>query len=70
VIKSLVSVGVAPVPAGVPARLATAIVHVTKSVFTSGMNAAFAVAAAVALGGVLIALLTRPAAAEHGHGHG
>jgi hypothetical protein len=44
--------------------------HVTTSVFTSGMNAAFAVAAAVALGGVLVALLTTPAAAEHGHARG
>jgi hypothetical protein len=34
------------------------------------MNAAFAVAAAVAVAGVLVALLTRPAAAEHGRAHG
>jgi len=62
-------VGVAPVSPGIPAQLAAAMVRVTHDVFTSGMNAAFAVAAAVAVTGVLVALLTRPAEAEHGHGH-
>jgi EmrB/QacA subfamily drug resistance transporter len=60
-VKSLVSVGAAPVQPGMPAQVAGAITRVSHDVFTSGMNAAFLTAAIVALAGAFIALLTRPA---------
>jgi EmrB/QacA subfamily drug resistance transporter len=61
-VKSLVSVGAAPVKPGIPAQTAGLITRISHETFTSGMNAAFLTAAAVALAGAVIALLTRPAA--------
>ena len=56
---SATEVGVAPVPAGTPAPLATAITEVTHGVFASGMSASFLTAFGVAVAGALIAVLTR-----------
>jgi predicted MFS family arabinose efflux permease len=68
-VKSLATVGVAPVQKGVPAQLEALIASVTHSAFISGMTASFLVACAVAIAGALIALLTRggnnPDAAAH-----
>jgi EmrB/QacA subfamily drug resistance transporter len=61
-VKSVVSVGAAPVQPGLPAQVAATITRISHDVFTSGMNAAFLTAAVVALAGAFIALLTRPAA--------
>jgi hypothetical protein len=58
-VKSAVSVGVAPVPAGTPARAAGLITQISHATFTAGMHNAFLVAAAVALAGAVIALITR-----------
>jgi len=58
-VKSLTTVGVAPVQKGTPAQVAAAIADVTHSTFVSGMTASFLVAAVVAVAGALIALLTR-----------
>jgi MFS family permease len=57
--ESAVQVGVAPVPQGVPAQVEATIVRVSHDVFTSGMQTAFMVAGIVAVGGALVALLTR-----------
>ncbi|HWG02222.1 MAG TPA: MFS transporter [Trebonia sp.] len=59
-VKSLAEVGVAP-PArkGVPAQITAAMTDVTHSVFLNGMTESFVVAFAVAILGVLLALLTR-----------
>jgi EmrB/QacA subfamily drug resistance transporter len=59
VVESATSVGVAPVTQGAPARVAEAVTAVTHSTFVSGMTAAFEVAAIVALGGALIALIAK-----------
>ena len=58
-VKSAVSVGVAPVTRGTPHQLASAITDISHATFVSGMHNAFLVAAAVALAGAVIALLTR-----------
>ncbi len=58
-VKSLTTVGVAPMQKGTPAQVAAAIADATHSTFVSGMTASFLVAAAVAVAGALIALLTR-----------
>jgi EmrB/QacA subfamily drug resistance transporter len=58
-VKSLATVGVAPVPKGTPAQAAAAIADVTHSAFISGMSASFLTACVVAVAGALIALLTR-----------
>ena len=58
-VKSATSVGVAPVTGSTPARAAELITTVTHSTFISGMNAAFLVAAIVALVGAVIALLAK-----------
>ena len=58
-VKSATSVGVAPVAPGTPAPVAASITEVVHSTFISGMTAAFLTAAVVALGGALIALLTK-----------
>jgi hypothetical protein len=58
-VKSATAVGVAPVTAGTPGRVAEAITTVTHATFISGMSAAFTVAAAVALAGAVIALLAK-----------
>jgi EmrB/QacA subfamily drug resistance transporter len=63
-LKSLVSVGVAPVQHGVPPQVAGELVRITHQVFSSGMSASFLVASIVALAGAGIALLTR-AATDH-----
>jgi hypothetical protein len=58
-VKNATTVGVAPVQKGIPAQIAAAIADVTHTTFVSGMTAAFLVACIVAIGGALIALLTR-----------
>jgi hypothetical protein len=58
-VRSATTVGVAPVPKGIPAQVAAAITDVTHATFISGMTAAFLVACIVAIAGALIALLTR-----------
>jgi hypothetical protein len=58
-VKSAVSVGVAPVPPGTPPQLASVITHISHAAFTSGMQAAFVVAAAVALAGAVVGLAIR-----------
>ena len=58
-VKSLATVGVAPVQKGTPAQAAAAIADVTHSAFISGMTASFLTACVVAVAGALIALLTR-----------
>jgi EmrB/QacA subfamily drug resistance transporter len=57
--KSLTTVGVAAAPKGVSPQIATTIADVTHATFISGMTAAFLVASVVAVGGALIALLTK-----------
>ncbi|MFD7693326.1 MULTISPECIES: MFS transporter [unclassified Streptomyces] len=54
-----VQVGVAPVPPGTPAAIATKITDVTHDTFISGMSAASLVAAGVAVVAVLVAFLTK-----------
>jgi Major Facilitator Superfamily len=61
--RSLTTVGVAAVPKGVSPQIAGAIADVTHATFISGMTAAFGVAAIVAVGGALVALLTRKGSA-------
>jgi len=63
-VKSAVSVGAAPVTRATPAEAAAAITRISHDTFVSGMHAAFLVAAAVALAGALIALLTRSGSAS------
>jgi len=58
-VKGAASVGTAPVSSSTPAQVAEAITSVTHATFMSGMTASFAVAAIVALGGAVIALLTK-----------
>ena len=58
-VKSLATVGVAPVQKGTSAQVVAAIADVTHSTFVSGMTAAFLTAAIVAVVGALIALLTK-----------
>ena len=58
-VKSAVSVGVAPVPAGAPAQVAGVITQISHATFTAGMHNAFLVGAAVALAGAATALITR-----------
>jgi EmrB/QacA subfamily drug resistance transporter len=58
-LKGATSVGVAAVPHGTPAGIAEVITTVIHATFISGMDAAFTVAAVVALAGAGIALLTR-----------
>jgi EmrB/QacA subfamily drug resistance transporter len=58
-VKSAISVGAAPVTSSTPPQLASAITHVSDATFAGGMHSAFLVAAAVALAGAVIALITR-----------
>jgi EmrB/QacA subfamily drug resistance transporter len=58
-VKSAVSVGAAPVTSGTPQPIATVITDISHAAFVSGMHTAFLVAAAVALAGAVIGLLTR-----------
>jgi EmrB/QacA subfamily drug resistance transporter len=58
-VKSAVSVGAAPVTRNTSPQLATAITHISHVTFTAGMHNAFLVAAAVALAGAIIALITK-----------
>jgi EmrB/QacA subfamily drug resistance transporter len=67
-VKSAVSVGVAPVTQHTPAPVASVITHISHATYTAGMHNAFLAAAAVALAGAGIALITRkghPTAAVH-----
>ena len=68
-VKSAVSVGVAPVPHGAPPQVGMVITQITHSTFMSGMNAAFLVAAIVALAGAVIALAARRGTGGHGPVH-
>jgi hypothetical protein len=58
-VKSATTVGVAPVSKGMSPQVAAAVADVTHSTFISGMTASFLVASVVAVGGALIALLTK-----------
>jgi hypothetical protein len=58
-VKSAVSVGAAPVTTSTPAQLASEITRISHATFTAGMHNAFLVAAAAALAGAVIALITR-----------
>src|SRR5207247_10551156 len=58
-VKSAVSVGAAPITANTPPQLASEITRISHATFTAGMHNAFLVAAAVALAGAVIALITR-----------
>ena len=58
-VKSAISVGAAPVTASTPRQVAGVITDISQATFASGMHAAFLVAAAVALAGAVIGLLTR-----------
>jgi EmrB/QacA subfamily drug resistance transporter len=58
-VKSATTVGVAPLQKGMSPQVAEAITHVTHTTFISGMTAAFLVASMVAVGGALVALLTK-----------
>jgi predicted MFS family arabinose efflux permease len=62
-VKSLATVGVAPVQKGTPAQVAATIADVTHSTFIRGMTASFLIACVVAIGGALVALLTRKGSA-------
>jgi EmrB/QacA subfamily drug resistance transporter len=68
-VSSAVSVGVAPVPHGAPPPLGTVITQVAHSTFMSGMNAAFLVAAIVALAGAVVALAARRGTGGHAPAH-
>jgi EmrB/QacA subfamily drug resistance transporter len=57
--KNAISVGAAPVTRATPPRLATVITHISHDTFVAGMHNAFLVAAAVALAGAGIALITK-----------
>jgi len=61
--KSLTTVGVAAAPKGVSPQIATTIADDTHATFISGMTAAFLVASVVAVGGALVALLTKKGSA-------
>jgi EmrB/QacA subfamily drug resistance transporter len=58
-LKSAVSVGAAPVTRGTPPRLAAEITRISHDTFAAGMHNAFLLAAAVALAGAAIAMITR-----------
>ena len=58
-VKSAVSVGAAPVTGNTPPQVASQIIRISHATFTAGMHNAFLVAAAVALAGAVIALITR-----------
>ena len=57
--KNAISVGAAPVTSPAPPRLAAVITQISHDTFVAGMHSAFLVAAAVALAGAAIALLTK-----------
>jgi hypothetical protein len=63
-VKSLTTVGVAPVQKGVSPQVAATITDVVHSTFISGMTASFLVAGFVAIVGALIAILTKKGHAE------
>ena len=58
--KSVVSVGVSPVAAGMPSRVAVVITDISHAVFMSGLDAAFLIAAIAALAAAAVALLIKP----------
>jgi predicted MFS family arabinose efflux permease len=58
-VKSAASVGAAPITGHTPPQLASQIIRISHATFTAGMHNAFLVAAAVALAGAVIALITR-----------
>jgi EmrB/QacA subfamily drug resistance transporter len=58
-VKSAASVGAAPVTSHTPPQLASEVTRISHAAFAAGMHNAFLVAAAVALAGALIALITR-----------
>jgi EmrB/QacA subfamily drug resistance transporter len=58
-VKSAISVGAAPVTSSTPSQLAGEITRISHATFTAGMHNAFLVAAAVALAGAIIALVTK-----------
>jgi hypothetical protein len=58
-VKNAVSVGIAPITRGTPDRAATEITRISHAALVAGMHNAFLLAAAVALAGALIALITK-----------
>ncbi|HVT70822.1 MAG TPA: MFS transporter [Trebonia sp.] len=58
-LKSLTTVGDAPVQKGIPPQVQATITDIVHSTFLSGMTASFLVASVVAVVGALIALLTK-----------
>jgi EmrB/QacA subfamily drug resistance transporter len=58
-VKGSVVVGMAPVTDRTPRQVASVITHISHATFVSGMQTAFLVAAAVALAGAVIGLLTK-----------
>jgi hypothetical protein len=62
-VKSATTVGVAPVQKGMSPQVAGAIADITHTTFISGMTSAFLVGCVVAVGGALVALLTKKGAA-------
>jgi len=68
-VKSAVSVGAAPVTASTPHQVAGVITDISHATFASGMHTAFLVAAAVALAGAVIGLLTRRGNGEAAGAH-
>jgi len=68
-VKSAVSVGAAPVTSSTPPQVARVITDISHATFASGMHTAFLVAAAVALAGAVIGLLTRRGNGEAAGAH-
>jgi len=62
-------VGAAPVTASTPHQVAGVITDISHATFASGMHTAFLVAAAVALAGAVIGLLTRRGNGEAAGAH-
>ncbi len=58
-VKSAATVGAAPIQKGMSPQIAASIADVTHTTFISGMSASFLVASIVAVGGALVALLTK-----------
>jgi predicted MFS family arabinose efflux permease len=58
-VKGAVSVGAAPVAAGTPRPVVALVTHVAHATFMSGLDAAFLVAAIIALVAAAVALLVR-----------
>ena len=69
-VNSAVSVGAAPVTRSTPPELARVITEISHDAFVAGMHNAFLVAAAVALAGAVIALITKRGTGAAAGAHG